>query len=328
MDNEIKGEGNSLNYTLRMHDPRVGRFLSLDPLADNFPWNSPYAFSENRVIDAVELEGGESKKYLINLHDDEPKLKLVWSRDSWFIFAQTDIEVQGLPNGETATFRFTPWGQEVNNNQYGVTGQNNFLGDIDEFKKNPVKAISEGKFSIKEDVDKRAMITAAATVIIGKALKIRKSNVSQSKQTNRVSVKNSQQNKTALVTEKKATPDIDDLDGVQKVNGRSPINSKYAGKTFTFDSGSALAKKYAKGVPFTKSGFPNFSAYAKKTVDIGKLNKSSSTDFAAANKAAGYSETPANHTWHHVENSTKLQLVPTDLHQAVRHTGGRATNGG
>ncbi|WP_338731492.1 RHS repeat domain-containing protein [Mangrovimonas cancribranchiae] len=59
-DDEVKGEGNSLNYTFRMHDPRVGRFFAVDPLDYKFPWNSPYAFSENRVIDAIELEGAES----------------------------------------------------------------------------------------------------------------------------------------------------------------------------------------------------------------------------------------------------------------------------
>ena len=59
MDNEIKGEGNSLNYTFRMHDPRVGRFFAIDPLSSSFPHNSPYAFSENRVIDGLELEGLE-----------------------------------------------------------------------------------------------------------------------------------------------------------------------------------------------------------------------------------------------------------------------------
>jgi len=58
-DDEVKGEGNSLNYTFRMHDARVGRFLSLDPLSKTYPWNSPYAFSENRVIDGLELEGLE-----------------------------------------------------------------------------------------------------------------------------------------------------------------------------------------------------------------------------------------------------------------------------
>lgn len=58
-DDEIKGEGNSLNYTFRMHDPRVGRFFAKDPLSHNFPWNSPYAFSENKVIQFIELEGLE-----------------------------------------------------------------------------------------------------------------------------------------------------------------------------------------------------------------------------------------------------------------------------
>ena len=48
-----------MNYTFRMHDPRVGRFFARDPLFKSFAGNSPYAFSENRVIDAAELEGGE-----------------------------------------------------------------------------------------------------------------------------------------------------------------------------------------------------------------------------------------------------------------------------
>lgn len=59
MDNEVKGEGNSLNYTFRMHDPRVGRFFARDLLDWKYPWNSPYAFSENRLIDGVDLEGLE-----------------------------------------------------------------------------------------------------------------------------------------------------------------------------------------------------------------------------------------------------------------------------
>jgi RHS repeat-associated protein len=58
-DDEIKGDGNSINYKYRVHDTRLGRFLSLDPLAPDYPWNSPYAFSENRVIDGIELEGRE-----------------------------------------------------------------------------------------------------------------------------------------------------------------------------------------------------------------------------------------------------------------------------
>ncbi len=51
IDSEVKGDGNSIAFTHRIHDPRLGRFLSVDPLAPEYPWNSTYAFSENRVID-------------------------------------------------------------------------------------------------------------------------------------------------------------------------------------------------------------------------------------------------------------------------------------
>jgi RHS repeat-associated protein len=58
-DDEMKGEGNSLNYEFRMHDPRIGRFLSNDPLTKKYPYYSPYAFSGNRILDCIELEGKE-----------------------------------------------------------------------------------------------------------------------------------------------------------------------------------------------------------------------------------------------------------------------------
>jgi RHS repeat-associated protein len=80
-DDEWKGEGNSVNYKFRIHDPRLGRFLSNDPLSDSFPWNSPYAFSENRVIDAIELEGAESLVLSKNVKVDDGCL-LTYTTDS------------------------------------------------------------------------------------------------------------------------------------------------------------------------------------------------------------------------------------------------------
>ncbi|WP_298892938.1 hypothetical protein [uncultured Psychroserpens sp.] len=65
-DDEVKGEGNSINYRFRMHDPRVGRFFAVDPLFRSFPWNSPYVFSENRVIDGIDLEGSEFDPISLN----------------------------------------------------------------------------------------------------------------------------------------------------------------------------------------------------------------------------------------------------------------------
>lgn len=81
---EIKGEGNSVNYKYRMHDPRIGRFFAVDPLAAKYSYNSPYAFSENVVISHVELEGLEKSVYL-NVVANDGKKRGVSLTDSWSI---------------------------------------------------------------------------------------------------------------------------------------------------------------------------------------------------------------------------------------------------
>lgn len=77
MDDEIKGHGNSYAFEYRIHDPRLGRFLSVDPLEGEYPWNSPYAFAENRVIDGKDLEGREWENFMTNFKTPgELKVKL------------------------------------------------------------------------------------------------------------------------------------------------------------------------------------------------------------------------------------------------------------
>lgn len=60
LDNELMGTGNAIAFKYRVHDPRVGRFFSVDPIDYEFPWNSPYSFAENKVIMNIELEGAET----------------------------------------------------------------------------------------------------------------------------------------------------------------------------------------------------------------------------------------------------------------------------
>ena len=76
-DDEIKGAGNSINYKYRMHDPRLGRFFAVDPLFKEYPWNSSYAFSENRVIDGFELEGLEHQSYTVKLSQQGKPLQII-----------------------------------------------------------------------------------------------------------------------------------------------------------------------------------------------------------------------------------------------------------
>lgn len=53
-----------------MHDPRIGRFFAIDPLASKYPHNSPYAFSENSTIAFVELEGLERISFTLKFDKD------------------------------------------------------------------------------------------------------------------------------------------------------------------------------------------------------------------------------------------------------------------
>ncbi len=59
MDNEVSGNGNSYDYGFRIYNPRLGRFLSVDPLTASYPWYTPYHFAGNKPIWAIDLDGLE-----------------------------------------------------------------------------------------------------------------------------------------------------------------------------------------------------------------------------------------------------------------------------
>jgi RHS repeat-associated protein len=60
--NEWSGVGNFLEFSERGYDSRVGRFIKVDPLEKDYPWNSTYAFAENSPIQGIDLEGAELLK--------------------------------------------------------------------------------------------------------------------------------------------------------------------------------------------------------------------------------------------------------------------------
>ncbi len=106
-----------------------------------------------------------------------------------------------------------------------------------------------------------------------------------------------------------------------------PRNYHYAGETYPVDLlKPELREKYPESVRFNEKGFPDFSPYAVAEVDI-QYTGNRSDDFDLADKAAGFEVKPEGYSWHHHENARTLQLVPTDLHKAVAHTGGCATSG-
>ncbi|KPN72756.1 hypothetical protein AKG43_11670 [Neisseria sp. 74A18] len=99
-----------------------------------------------------------------------------------------------------------------------------------------------------------------------------------------------------------------------------------------------LLSKYPHGVPFNMMGFPDFSRYAIRSVNIPNGFISDNKDFTEANKLAfGGNNRYKNsgniimngqrYIWHHTEKNGKMQLIPYDIHDAVKHTGGAAVCG-
>ena len=116
-DDELKGEGNSLNYTFRMHDPRVGRFFAPDPLTHKYPYYTPYSFSGNKVIAFVELEGLEEF-----LPDYINKVHKAISTNSRFILAAVE-NAKNLTLTEVARYTSGKGGRYNYNKVKGIFGE-------------------------------------------------------------------------------------------------------------------------------------------------------------------------------------------------------------
>jgi len=56
-DNEVSGNGNSYDYGARIYNPRLGRWLSLDPLQKEYPNLSPYNYVANSPIRLIDPDG-------------------------------------------------------------------------------------------------------------------------------------------------------------------------------------------------------------------------------------------------------------------------------
>lgn len=73
----MKGTGNQQDYGMRIYDPRVGRFLSVDPLTKEYPELTPYQFASNRPIDGTDLDGLEYNNASTYVHKTVPQLRPV-----------------------------------------------------------------------------------------------------------------------------------------------------------------------------------------------------------------------------------------------------------
>jgi len=58
-----------LDLGFRFYDPVIGRFPSLDPLADKFYWVSPYNYAENSPIANIDLWGLQKVYYTVGMDE-------------------------------------------------------------------------------------------------------------------------------------------------------------------------------------------------------------------------------------------------------------------
>ncbi len=134
-DDEVKGAGNSYNYKYRMHDPRLGRFFAVDPLYTKYPWNSNYAFSENRVIDMIELEGLESSaEWRWSFWNPSAAITIKINAEEAFKHAEIS-GYTGATDGKQDAFRHAFW-NALNRVELGYSTAKEY-GDLHEDSNNP-----------------------------------------------------------------------------------------------------------------------------------------------------------------------------------------------
>ena len=130
-DDEVKGQGNSVNYKYRMHDPRIGRFFAIDPLTAKYPHYTPYSFSGNRVIDAVELEGMEPVEaiYLYGFEFDKPKLT---KASQWYVKVYIS-GLRGVGNSVSITDEKSYNKAAKYNTENGIASAYTSIGDRNDY---------------------------------------------------------------------------------------------------------------------------------------------------------------------------------------------------
>ncbi len=80
-DDEMKGSGNSYDFGAKIYDSRLGRWMSVDPLASKYPGWSVYAANRDNPIVYVDIDGMEWVNYYDALVEGKEK-QLLDNQDS------------------------------------------------------------------------------------------------------------------------------------------------------------------------------------------------------------------------------------------------------
>jgi RHS repeat-associated protein len=128
------GEGTQ-DYGFRIYNPALGRFLSVDPLSQEYPWYTPYQFAGNKPIWAIDLDGLE--EYFVTetlgqngytrIYEKNPDLKARASDVGKFQFKDG---ASGKPVGAIIPLSPQNYGDIAAINKTGKNGENWEWGQI------------------------------------------------------------------------------------------------------------------------------------------------------------------------------------------------------
>jgi len=170
-DNEVKGTRNQIDYGMRMYDPRVGRFMSRDPVAKKYPDLAPYQYSSNTPIAAVDIDGLEpgappSAMYAANkpLFDD-----IIAGRNTPRVQNQTKIAIGiGVATGMALDYYFT--GGQVTQTVFTVGLTSMVVGSIQHNTAPTTEGRAQQSQTAKEDLTE-AFLTWGSGELFGQAAK-------------------------------------------------------------------------------------------------------------------------------------------------------------
>ncbi|MCB0510232.1 MAG: phosphodiester glycosidase family protein [Bacteroidetes bacterium] len=74
-------DGSHLDFGARIYNSRLGKFLSIDPLTRDYPWQTPYAYHRNSPIALIDWNGYGDPPYVKNnvnfIHFCSPSISVV-----------------------------------------------------------------------------------------------------------------------------------------------------------------------------------------------------------------------------------------------------------
>ena len=96
-DDELyNSTGTSYDYGFRIYNPRIAKFLSVDPLTKSYPWYTPYQFAGNKPVWAIDMDGLE--EYIFQYAIDD-KLNVTLIQKTRNVEMREKINANGIHSG-------------------------------------------------------------------------------------------------------------------------------------------------------------------------------------------------------------------------------------